>query len=215
MSAASVIDLKPTTKEGVARPAHRAGSPFDLSVMRERSSGPKTACDEPVHLPELEAGQIWMIEISPIDELSTPHRAIMTIGNVIIYDRSLEAIVANALPLGGYAEPEAEAKTAQRCVQFARDGWSVVRLLDRQTPAIRRIAHLQELAQCWQRATAIHKSAVFWAAGNGEGARRITPAGDIDRELAATIDQDNLTVVFTATGAVPISAATPANGLAG
>jgi hypothetical protein len=215
MTAASVIDLKPTTKESIARPAHRAVSPFDLSVMQKHPNGPTGACDEPVHLPALEAGQIWVIEISPTSELSTPHWAIMTTGNVIIYDRSLEAIVADALPLGGYAEPEAEAKTAQRCVQFARDGWSVVRLLDRQTPAIRRIAHLQELAQCWQRATAIHKSAVFWAAGNGEGARRITPAGDIDRELAATIDQSNLTVVFTATGAVPISAATPANGLAG
>src|ERR1700761_8217817 len=211
MSAASVIDLKPTTKEGVARPHIEQDHHLIFRSCRSAPSGPKTACDEPVHLPELEAGQIWMIEISPIDELSTPHRAIMTIGNVIIYDRSLEAIVANALPLGGYAEPEAEAKTAQRCVQFARDGWSVVRLLDRQTPAIRRIAHLQELAQCWQRATAIHKSAVFLAAGNGEGARRITPAGDIDRELAATIDQDNLTAVFTAPGAVPISAATPAN----
>jgi hypothetical protein len=183
--------------------------------MQERPSGPPDARDEPIHLPELEAGQIWVIEISPTDQLSTLHRAIMNIGNVIIYDRSLEAIVANALPLGGYAEPEAETKTAQRCVQFARDGWSVVRLLDRQTSAIQRIAHLRELAQCWQRAAATHKSAVFLAARNGEGARRITPAGDIDRELAATIDQGNLTVIFTATGAVPTSAATPANGLAG
>jgi hypothetical protein len=160
-------------------------------------------------------GQIWMIEISPTDELSTLHRAILTTGNVIIYDRSLEAIVAKTLPLGGYAEPEAKAKTAQRYVHFACDGWSVVRLLDRQTPAIRRIAHRRELAQCWQRVAAPHTSAVFLAAGNGDGARRITSAGDIDRELAVTIDQGNLTVVFTATGAVPTSAATPANGLAG
>jgi hypothetical protein len=215
MTAASVIDLKPTTKESIARLAHRAVSPFDLSVMRERPNGPTTARDEPVHLPKLEAGQIWVIEMSPTDEPSTLHRASMTTGNVIIYDRSLEAIVAKTLSLGGYAEPEAEAKTVQRCVQFAHDGWSVVRLVDRQTSAIRRIAHLRELARHWQRAAATHKPAVFLAAGNGEGARRITPAGDIDRELAATIDQGNLTVVFTATGAVPTSAATPANGLAG
>jgi hypothetical protein len=51
--------------------------------------------------------------------------------------------------------------------------------------------------------------------GNGESARCMTPAGDIDRELAATIDQGNLTVVFTATYVVLTSAATPANGLAG
>jgi hypothetical protein len=188
MTAASVIELKPTTKEGVARPTDRAMSLFDLSVIWKHPSGPTTACDEPIHLPELEAGQIWVIEISPTDELSTLRRVIMTTGNVIIYDRSLEAIVADTLPLGGYAEPEAEVKTVQRCVQFARDGWSVVRLLDRQTPAIRRIAHLRELAQCWQRAAATHKSAIFLSAGNGDGARCITSAGDIDRELAATID---------------------------
>jgi hypothetical protein len=84
MTAASVIDLKPTTKESIARPAHRAVSPFDLSVMRERPNGPTTARDEPIHLPELEAGQIWVIEMSPTDELSTLHRASMTTGNVII-----------------------------------------------------------------------------------------------------------------------------------
>jgi hypothetical protein len=133
----------------------------------------------------------------------------------MIYDRSLDAIVAQALPLGGYAEPAAETKTVQRCVQFARDGWSVVRLINRQTLAIRRVAHLRDLAQSWQKAAATHQSAVFLAAGNSEGARRATSAGDIDRELAATIDQGNLTVVFTATGAVPTYAATPANELAG
>jgi hypothetical protein len=215
MTAASVIDLKPTPKEGVTPLVHRAASPFDLSVMRQRPSGSTTVRDEPVPLPELEAGQIWVLEIWPSNELPMLHRAIITTGHVIIYDRSLEAIVADSLPLGGYAEPAAEAKTAQRCVQFARDGWSVVRLLDRQTSAIRRIAHLRELARCWQRAAATHKPSVFLATGNREGARRITAYGDVDRELAATIVQANLTVVFTATSAMPASAATSANGLAG
>jgi hypothetical protein len=50
---------------------------FDLSAMRKRA-GASAARDKPVHLPELEAGQIWVIEISPTDELSTLHRAIMT-----------------------------------------------------------------------------------------------------------------------------------------
>jgi hypothetical protein len=213
MTAAPMIDLK--TKEGAAPPAHRAVSPFDLSVMRKRLSGPTTALAERDHLPELAPGQIWVIEISPTEELLTLHRSIMTTGHVIIYDRSLEAIVAATLPLGGYAEPAAEAKTAQRCVQLARDGWSVVRLLDRRRSAIRRIAHLQELAKCWQRAAATHKPSVFLATGNGEGAGRITAPGDIDRELAATIDHATLTVVFMASGAIPTSASTSANGLAG
>ena len=191
------------------RPTHRDVLPFDLQY------GPATVRDEPIHLPELEAGQIWVIEILPTDEVSTLCRAIMTTGNVMIYDRSLEAIVADTLPLGGYAEPEAAAKNAQRCVQFARDGWNVVRLLDRQTPALRRIAHLRDLAQCWQRAATTGKSTVFLSVGNREGARRLTGAGDICRELVAAIDEDNLTVVFTATGVAPSSAATLANGLAG
>jgi hypothetical protein len=174
MTAAAVIHFNPTTKEGVARPVDRAVSPPNLSVVRKRLSGPTATRDEPVHLPELEAGQIWVIEISPTDELSTLRRAIMTTANVIIYDRSLEAIVADTLPLGRYAEPEAQ--TVKRCVQLARDGWSVIRLLDRQTSPIRRTAHLRELARCWQGAATTGESAVFFSAGNGGGTVRVLGA---------------------------------------
>jgi hypothetical protein len=214
MTGAAIIDSKSEAKQDVSRPIDRSPLLDPLSVP-QLPIGPTAVCDESVHLPELKAGQIWVTEISPRHELSRLHQAMMTTANVIIYDRLLEPIVAEILPLGGYAEPAAGAKTVQRCVHFARDGWSVVRLIDRQIPAIRRIAHLRELAQCWQRAAATRQSAVFLAAGDGEGARRATSAGDIDRELAATIDHIDLTVVFTATGTVPTCAATPANGLAG
>lgn len=93
----------------------------------------------------------------------------MTDGNVIIYDRALEAVVAKALPLGGYAEPELSARTVQRCLQCACDGWSVVRLVDRQTPAVMRIAHLRELAHCWQRTLTMGEPSIFTIGRHGSG----------------------------------------------
>jgi hypothetical protein len=125
MTVISLIDLRPAAK-GVYSPI--ADQALALDALTDAES-------EPAHLPDLAGGQFWLIEISPTNELSTLHRKIVTESNVIIYDRSLEAIVAEALPLGGYAEPDSSAQAAQRCVRFVRDGWSVVRLVDRQTPA--------------------------------------------------------------------------------
>ena len=216
MAATSLIDFRPTLKEAAARPADRAAG-YEVSIGAKCPSASAAASVEPTQLPALAEGQLWVIEISPIDELSTLHRAMMTEGNVIIYDRSLEAIVADVLPLGGYAEPESSAPTVQRCVWFARDGWSVIRLVDRQTPALRRITHLRELAECWQRALMTCKPSVFLSAGTGQNGQHITAASEIDRELAAAIDQGDLTVVFSAIGPAVVStlACTLANGLAG
>lgn len=217
MTAASLIDLRPIAKEAAARTADRLVHPIDLSVLPKRSASSTDARIEPAKLPKLEAGQIWVTEVSPTDEISTLHRTMMTTGNVIIYDRSLGAIVAEALPLGGYAEPESSAKTAQRCIQLARDGWSVVRLVDRQTSATRRLAHLRELVQSWQRVPTTGEPSVFLSAGTGQDGRRITGAGEIDRELAATIEEGDLLVVFSAIGPATASifACTLASGLAG
>lgn len=41
--------------------------------------------------------------------------------------------MAAALPIGGYAEPSV-GDNFGRCVQFVRDGWSVVRLVERAPP---------------------------------------------------------------------------------
>jgi hypothetical protein len=133
MTVISVIDLRPAAK-GVSSPiADQAPALDALSISRQYSKDATDAESEPAHLSDLAGGQVWVIEISPTDELSPLHRKIVTESNVMIYDRSLEAIVAEALPLGGYAEPDSSAQAAQRCVRFARDGWSVVRLVDRQT----------------------------------------------------------------------------------
>jgi hypothetical protein len=75
------------------------------------------------------------------------HRALTT-ANVIIYDHGLAAIVAGILPLGSYAEPAPSGEIAadrvwERCLRFAREGWSVVRLVHPQG-RVRRTRHLSE-----------------------------------------------------------------------
>jgi hypothetical protein len=206
MTVISLIDLRPAAK-GVYSPI--ADQALALDALTDAES-------EPAHLPDLAGGQFWLIEISPTNELSTLHRKIVTESNVIIYDRSLEAIVAEALPLGGYAEPDSSAQAAQRCVRFVRDGWSVVRLVDRQTPARRRTTHLQDLARRWQ-TIATGEPTIFFSSGADRDCRRINAARSVDAVLTAAIDEAARTVVFCAIGAAfaPTFAATPANGLAG
>ena len=86
-------------------------------------------------LPEMRPGQLWFAEITPMDPVpaSLEHQA-LTSANVIIYDRTLAPIVSRYLPLGGYAEPAAPVRlsfdaTWDRCLRFAREGWSVARLV--------------------------------------------------------------------------------------
>ena len=74
-------------------------------------------------------GELWLVERAVTTHLSASERRAFTGANVIIYDRVLEDAVAAALPIGGYAEPSAGDDIA-RCVQFVRDGWSVVRLIE-------------------------------------------------------------------------------------
>jgi hypothetical protein len=87
-------------------------------------------------LPAVEHGQLWLVEICPDRGLSTAERRVLGSANVILYDRTLSAEVAAILPLGGYAEPAPPAAELpdpaliDRCVRFALDGWSVIRLID-------------------------------------------------------------------------------------
>jgi hypothetical protein len=87
-------------------------------------------------LPAVEPGQLWLVEICPDRGLSTAERHLIGSANVILYDRTLSSEVAAILPLGGYAEPAPppaafpDATLIERCVRFALDGWSVVRLID-------------------------------------------------------------------------------------
>ncbi|MGH7094206.1 MAG: hypothetical protein ACREFB_11805, partial [Stellaceae bacterium] len=103
-------------------------------------------------LPIVGPGQIWLIELSPDRPASSVERRILEAANVIIYDRALAAAVEKVLPLNVYAEPAPQAAEApdaaviDRCVRFARDGWSVVRAVSAGTRAPSREARQHAFA---------------------------------------------------------------------
>ncbi len=80
-------------------------------------------------LPAIGPGELWLVEWPPGQALGAAEQKLIEAANVVVYDRSLAAAVAAALPLGGYAEPALGEAAIDRCVRFARDGWSVVRLI--------------------------------------------------------------------------------------
>src|SRR5579864_3946682 len=85
-----------------------------------------------VKFPNIEPGQLWLIE-APLDaQPSTAVRHVLDSVNVVMYDRALAGALSGALPLGTYAEAAADGladASAARCVGFTGDGWSVVRLM--------------------------------------------------------------------------------------
>jgi hypothetical protein len=99
-------------------------------------------------------GQLWLVEVSPeaLELPSFEHRAFVS-ANVVIYDRVLSPLVAAALPLGNYAEPAtarshaAEKSTFDRCLRFALDGWSVIRLVKGDLAASARSGRLLRITE--------------------------------------------------------------------
>jgi hypothetical protein len=85
-------------------------------------------------LPIVAPGQVWLVEL-PVGDIASsgPVRRVLDAVNVVVYDRALAEPLADVLPFGAYAEPAAavdsDAAAAARCVRFARDGWSVARLV--------------------------------------------------------------------------------------
>lgn len=84
--------------------------------------------------PEIEPGQIWLVECASAS-LYAVHATLMSRANVVLYERTLAAAVAEVLPIGVYAEPLPETAAlgpavAPRALQFAADGWSVVQLVE-------------------------------------------------------------------------------------
>ncbi|HLY45446.1 MAG TPA: hypothetical protein VKQ73_07690 [Stellaceae bacterium] len=85
--------------------------------------------------PTIEPGQVWLIEQASTAELGASEREAITSANVVLYERELEELVAEMLPLGSYAEPLSRdhrrdgLAIAARALQFAADGWSVVQLI--------------------------------------------------------------------------------------
>jgi sulfate transport system ATP-binding protein len=92
--------------------------------LAERPCDPASTADRPV----VSAGELWVVELAA-DGLSNFEQSALASANVIIYDQTLANTVSAALAFGGYAEPASD-NSAERCLGFVRDGWSVVRAVD-------------------------------------------------------------------------------------
>jgi hypothetical protein len=166
-------------------------------------------------LPTLGPCQLWVIEQAPAIAFFELDRDALTRANVVIYDRPLARMVAELLPLGGYAEPlsfschAAGRALSPRALQFAADGWSVVQLVER--------------SFCWRER--LHQApSELPRVGHGRCARvrMIAKQGsERYRELGADLDaadQDHpMTVIFGPIAARGTAQLYPftANGLAG
>lgn len=151
----------------------------------------------------------------------------LTTANIVVYDRALAPTVARHLPLGSYAEPAAsnDGRTGvafERCIRFARDGWSVARLLH---PRIRSgWEQLDRMRQLSQELLALKIPAdlpiqIFVARGSGRYERNEARLDRLDAEIAAhaLALSSTFIIILDVAGAVdtPRFNIASANGLAG
>jgi len=86
--------------------------------------------------PAVRPGEIWLVEQAADADITPLDHDVIVSANVILYDRRLEALVAEILPLGTYAEPlpaggqGAGPAISSRALRFAEDGWSVVQIVE-------------------------------------------------------------------------------------
>lgn len=167
-------------------------------------------------LPMVQSGQLWLLQLRSTEPTLSPlEYRILTTVNVVIYDRALASVVAGFLPLGGYAEPAASSEEAsdpgwERCLRFARDGWSVARLAAPRGLSTRLLTAA---------APGDLTVAVFVNTGGGAYERTDMPLA----ELGDIVDRHEgepspaLTILFGATNpdAGPNLSVAAANGLAG
>jgi hypothetical protein len=101
-------------------------------------------------IPEIQPGELWVVEVPTETLPSARLRHILDRANVVIYDPTLADTVAASLPLGTYAEraPNSEGtddRAAARAARFASDGWSVVRLVPARPTQRERLARVRRL----------------------------------------------------------------------
>lgn len=178
----------------------------------------------PVHarptLPKVGPGQLWLVEVPLQGPLPEASRQVLRDANVVIYDRSLTNAVAEALPLGTYAEPAAAPETAAaRSVRFARDGWSVVRLLPARLPQRERTRRVQDVVDELATAKVLGRLPITLSAEAADGIEEhLTARFDDLAAIVASFPRDTrLAIVIDAFGgatAAPLHAVA-ANGLAG
>jgi hypothetical protein len=197
-----------------------------VELVSARHVAPDVARRRDVHaalpsLPEVAPGQLWLIELDGACPMPVAAHQVLDRANVVIYDRILGDTVAQGLPLGGYAEPALGAEpAAARSVRFARDGWSVARLLPAGLAPRERTRRVQDI---------IDELAVSGAAGGLPVAILAEAADGIEERLDIRFDNlaavvgsyprdTRLTIVIDASaagGAAVRLRAVAANGLAG
>jgi len=97
--------------------------------------------------PNIEPGQIWLIEQTVATGLFAPDRGAFAGADVVLYDRALAPLLAFLVPPSGYAEPlsadadEGEPAISGRALKLAADGWSVVQLIQPTCRWRRRLRH--------------------------------------------------------------------------
>jgi siroheme synthase len=170
-------------------------------------------------------GQLWLVEVSPeASELPSFEHRVFVSANVVIYDRVLSPLVAAALPLGNYAEPAtarshaAEKSTVDRCLRFALDGWSVIRLVKGDLTGSARSDRLLRITEQLL-ADGISPNLpvqLLTTTGNTTCEEIETCLGNLDAVLDARNCEGRVTAVFSvgSVGAAPLNAVA-ANGLAG
>jgi hypothetical protein len=186
--------------------------PSDIAVYGSWHDIPCSAENAPVAIFG-DAAPLWLIELSPTEgNLSPLERRAITTTNVVIYDRTLEAIVAATLPLGGYAEPAASSKTpdqaTERCLGFVFDGWKVTRLVEHDLAKgqrARRIRHLSERLAAGNRSNDL-PVLLFKHASDGTYREIEEHLCGLDTRFSAVSSEERVTIVFGA-----ISTATARN----
>ena len=207
---------------GVEPATSRRTSDHRITGNRQPERIPNPHAVECSALPGIQPGELWVVEHSSTDP-HLPHfgRHAVTSANVVIYDRALYPILAANLPRGGYAEPapwpvEAIDRTVDRCIQFARDGWSVVWLADRGTLRDARISRMIE--RMISAGCPASLSVTLFASANGSISQQTeTELGRIEIVIDATTPEVPLTITFASvgTGATAHLHAISSNGLAG
>ena len=172
--------------------------------------------------PTVDPGQIWLIEQNSESPLCAVDRNALTNVNAVIYDRVLAPVVAEVLPIGGYAEPLPVVRHATgpaispRAVELAAEGWSAAQLIQ---PSSGGRSRLHILPPALVRAGAAADLPVRVIAKPAADRHRVLGVGlpELAEFLGEFGDDEPLTLVFgpffTGSGAQPSAFAV--NGLAG
>jgi sulfate ABC transporter ATP-binding protein len=191
----------PTCDPGTPR---RAGLPFNAAV--------------PAEVTMVATGELWLMGFAGADsEPTTLERTALARTNVIVYDRVLSDVVAAVMSPGGYAEPT-DGDGLARSLHFARDGWSVVRLIERPS-SVDRNRGLREWAEQLRRAGA-SSDWRLWRLAERDGHWLSSDCGSLDDavdvlSLRGSRAAREVIVISAPPGAAPALCAVASNGLAG